>query len=534
MRIVSTTEMKELERLADEKFGFSEKLIIENAGTSGANCVEQWFGRKSFSHEIVFLVGKGNNGSDGMAIARNLVNKGYKCRAFVFFAEADCKKDLLEQINMAKSFGVFVNFVDEVYQLSSYLDEVGADCIVDCLFGTGVQLPLSNFMYDLIEYINNFGKPIIALDIPSGVSGDTGEIQGNAINADLTLVIGFPKLGHYIAHGPRQSGTIKVLDVGFPRAFSLEGDKFLLRPDYMVDLVNPRDKFADKKVYGHSLVLGGSHGLTGAPALAAQASLRVGSGLVTVATWESQYQELLQRLIPELMTGYIPLDTNKWSRLLVDLNKYSSVVIGPGLARSTRARRLVLEILNNFDGPVILDADAINVLNFKEDKDAFTLRNAPTVLTPHFGEFAKFSGVEYSELEKAPVRYLKNLVDQIGCTVVLKGPCTYLGCTDGSVYFNYRPNDGMATAGAGDVLAGILGGLLGQDLKVKEGGASLLQRYNALNRTVAFSIYLHSLCGQIAASDYGVRAMGAQSLITSLPKAFKNLDDQFDKIYQEK
>lgn len=532
MRIVSTAEMKEIENISESTYKFGEKLIIENVGKAGAIEIHHMLAKKQYEQEIIFLVGKGNNGADGMAVARHLVNMGHRCRAFMLFTQNDCKDELISQVDMAKAFGVSINFIDNITQLISYLEEVSPCAIVDCLFGTGVQLPLSNFMYEVIEYVNNHQALKIAIDIPSGVNGDSGEVQGNAILAEVTLAVGFPKLGYYVANGPRYAGLIKLIDVGFPKVFATQGDKFLLRPEHMMDLVNPRDKFADKKVYGHSLVLGGSHGLTGAPILASQASLKVGSGLVTVATWEPQYQEMIQRLIPEIMTGYIPHDTSKWGRLLKDMNKYSSVVIGPGLARSTRARRLVLEVLNNYDGPIILDADAINVLTLEEDKKAFTMRNAPTVITPHFGEFAKFTGIEYEELKKCPVKYIKELVDMINCTVILKGPCTFLGCTDGSVYLNYLPNDGMATGGAGDVLAGILGGLLGQDNQVKE-KSPLLERYDAFNRTVAFSIYLHSLCGQIAASEYGVRTMSAHSLINSLAKAFKKIDDHFNDLYQE-
>jgi NAD(P)H-hydrate repair Nnr-like enzyme with NAD(P)H-hydrate dehydratase domain len=150
-----------------------------------------------------------------------------------------------------------------------------------------------------------------------------------------------------------------------------QGNKFLLSVEDVSVLHSRRDKFADKKVFGHSLVIGGSHGLTGALVLASQAALKVGAGLVTAATWEPQYKEFMDRLIPEVMTGYIPLDTNMWPRLIRDLNKYSSIVIGPGLAKSTRARRLVLEVLNNFDGPVVLDADAINVLSLKRRCESF-------------------------------------------------------------------------------------------------------------------------------------------------------------------
>lgn len=531
MRIVSTAEMAEIEKLTKDNYAFDERLIIENVGVKGSQVFMELMADQDFNSEVVFLIGKGSNGADGMAIARHLDNAGIRTRAFVFFNETECKSELLHQIDMAKKYGVPVNFIESPEQLSGYFDQMGCEVVVDALFGTGVQLPLSNDMYDVINIANENANYIISIDIPSGIEGDTGHMSGKAIKANLTLAIGFPKQGHYISDGARHVGEITTLDVGFPAQFNNEGNKFLLKPEHMVDLVGERDKFADKKVFGHSLVLGGSHGLTGAAALASYASLKVGSGLVTVATWEPQYQEMIPRLAPEIMTGYLPLDVNMWGRLIKDLNKYSSIVIGPGLARSTRARRLVLEILNNYDGPVVLDADAINVMNFKEDKNAFTMRNAPTVLTPHFGEFSKFTGVDYDELTLKPLDYLKELVDSINCTVVLKGPCTYLGCSDGSVYFNYSPNDGMATGGVGDVLAGILGGLLAQEAKLRT-KEKLIHRYEVFNRTVAVSIYLHSLAGQFAAANLGVRTMTAKSIVEFLPNAFKVLDEDMDEIIQ--
>ncbi|MEX1099590.1 MAG: NAD(P)H-hydrate dehydratase, partial [Bacteriovoracaceae bacterium] len=235
-------------------------------------------------------------------------------------------------------------------------------------------------------------------------------------------------------------------------------------------------------------------------------------------------------LIPEVMTGYVPLDTARWPNLIKNLNKYSSIVIGPGLARSTRARRLVLEVLNNFNGPVVLDADAINVLKLEEDKNVFTMRNAPTVLTPHLGEFARFYGVEYQELERRPVEYLKSLVDQINCSVILKGPCTYLGFSDGNVFFNYYPNDGMATGGVGDVLAGVLGGLLGQDPELKDASVTLSERYEIFNQTIGLAVLAHTMSGHFAAEKLGVRAMTALSLADYFPQTFQELEKQIEKI----
>ena len=533
MRIVSIEEMLEIERVTRDEFQLSEALNIEIIGNNGAKLLEQLMKDHHFGHEVIFLIGKGHNGADGLAMARHLCNHGARVRAFILFAKDECYSEVCNQAKMASAYGVAVNYIDQSSQLGSFFDQMGSELIVDCIFGTGVQLPMSNFMHEVVEITNDSAAYVVSIDIASGVEGDTGLTQGKAIEADTTFAIGFPKMGHYISEGAKHSGEIYTLDVGYPKSFNLMGDKFLLKPEHMVDLVSIRDKFGDKREFGHSLVLGGSHGLTGATALTSSASLKVGSGVVTAATWESQYNEMIPRLSPEILTGFLPKDIAKWNPLIKDLNKYSSIVLGPGLGRSSRARRLVLEVLNNYDGPVVLDADAINVLSLKEDRNVFKMRSAPTILTPHFGEFARFTAMESGELELRPVKYLKELIETISCTVLLKGPCSYLGCSDGSVYFNYSPNDGMATGGAGDVLAGILGGLFAQESSLKNTEEKLIQKYEVFNKTSAVGLYLHSLAGRFAADKLGVRGMGARDIINSLPEAFNILDEDFDAVLNQ-
>jgi hydroxyethylthiazole kinase-like uncharacterized protein yjeF len=323
--------------------------------------------------------------------------------------------------------------------------------------------------------------------------------------------VGLPKVGYYQADGPRYVGEVEVIPSGLPREIiNKNGDKFLIDKDLKNDLPPRRNKFGDKKVFGHALVIGGSHGLTGAVVMASSAAIKVGAGLVTASTWEPQYQEFIARLIPEVMTGYVPLDQAKWGKLIKGLEKYDSIVIGPGLGRSLRARALVLEILNNFSGPVVLDADAINVLNINDDAEVFRVRSAPTLMTPHFGEFSRFTGIPMEEVQKRPYHYLKETIERINCSVVLKGPCTYLGFPNGKTYFNFSPNDGMATGGVGDVLTGILGGLIAQE---------------NLNRTILLGVLIHTWSGKYAAEKFGVRPMSAMGLIDAFPEAFKALDD---------
>lgn len=533
MRIVSTEEMKELELTNYESYHFTESLIVENVGKAAADYMFDSVLDKSTDIPVLFLIGKGNNGADGLAISRHLVNKGVEVRAFVCFGDdSELKDETEKQLQMAKAFGVKVNYIKQVGTIQEYFERSGNQfVVVDALFGTGIRLPLPQFFYDVINYVNTYSPLILSVDIPSGIDGNTGHHQGAAINADITMAIGLPKLGFFVSEGAKHVGQIEVIDAGFPTELLEKGDKFLLTEENIGFLAGPRrNKFADKKSFGHSVVIGGSHGLTGALALASTAALKVGAGLVTAATWENQYAEFLSRLPAEIMTGYIPSDTDDWNKLIRDLYKYDSILIGPGLARSENARKITIDILESYDGPVILDADAINVLNVKEDTSLFTGRRAPTILTPHFGEFSRFSGVPYETLVSEPVKHLTELIDKINSAVILKGPCTYIGFPNGNILFNYYPNDGMASAGSGDVLAGTLGGLLGQE-RQKNAGLSLFQRYENLNKTICLGVLIHSIAGKIAAKNLGVRAMSATSIIEAFPEAFKYLSENM-KGYQ--
>lgn len=526
MRIVTHSEMKELEKIAQTQYHFPEKLIIENVSIFAAKAIVDKLGSEIQMGELIFLIGRGFNGGTGLAIARQLASMGFEPKAFLLFGPEDCSQEVKDQLKIANSYGVRTSLIAEVSALEGYFQQNSSPkIIIDAIFGTGVRLPLSHFLYDVINFINQIKTYTISLDIPTGVEGDTGLIQGNAIEADLTLAVGLPKLGYYQAAGARLVGEVEVIPSGLPKqVINKNGDKFLIDKDLKNDLPPARNKFGDKKLFGHTLVIGGSHGLTGALVMSSTAALKVGAGLVTASTWEPQYQEFISRLVPEVMTGFIPYDQNKWGKLLKGLDKYDSIVIGPGLARSLRARALVLEILNNFSGPVVLDADAINVLNIKDDAEVFRLRNAPTLMTPHIGEFSRFTGVSIEDVQQAPYLHLKETIERINCSVILKGPCTYLGFPNGKTYFNFSPNDGMATGGVGDVLAGILGGLIGQEANLKKRD-SLYNIYENLNRTILLGVLIHTWAGEFAAEKFGVRPMSATSLIDAFPEAFKALDN---------
>ena len=527
MRIVTQLEMKKIEEAAGSKYQFNEHLIVEHVGVLGAQIVEERIVALGAEVDVIVLIGKGNNGADGLAMARNLARPERTVRAFVLFDEKELSPENRTQLTMARGYGVKVDFLHDMDGVETFFAQNALPkFVIDAIFGTGVRLPLSNFIHEVIHFINQNANYTVSIDVPSGIDGDTGLIQGNAIKADLTLTVGFPKVGHFTADGAVLSGDVSVLEVGFPPILVHEGgDKFLLTREN-VPYNNTRSKFGDKKIFGHTLVIGGSHGFSGAPIMASRASLRAGSGLVTLCTWENQYQETAARLGPEIMTGFVPNDQTKWGKLLQGLDKYDSLVIGPGLGKSARARRLVLEILNNFAGPLVLDADAINALSLKHDSQVFTIRHAPTIMTPHFGEFARFCDLSVEAVQRNPVGLLKDAIERINCAVLLKGPCTFAGLADGRTYFNFSPNDGMATGGVGDVLAGILGGLLAQDPELKRKRDSLSQRYGHTHNSALLALYVHTLAGRIASEKFGVRAMTALSLIDTMSEAFAQLDGE--------
>lgn len=525
MRVVNLSEMKDIEEEAISDYGFSESLIIENVGIRGADFLEHEFLKDDSYGEVVFMIGHGNNGADALAISRNLCNRGFRTRAFLLFPDEEVSLEYQSQLKMAKSFGVRLTEIKDVESVSSYFSQTQSKyLIVDGILGTGFVSPLSNYLFDVVNLINEYASVTVAIDIPSGIEGDTGAMSSAAITADYTLAISNPKTGHYIGEGAQHSGELLTLNVGLPKCSDEKGDKFLLSPEMMNGSIVARDKFAHKNNFGHTLVVGGSQGLTGALILASTASLKVGAGLVSTATWSENYAELASRIIPEIMTGVIPTQKQDVEYIIKDLSRYDSIVIGPGLGVGPEARKVVLDVLNHFSGPVIVDADAIKVLSLSQDHEVLKSRKGATILTPHVGEFAGFIGSKVDEVLERPIQYLKELVDEINCCVVMKDACTFLGFPNGEVYLNYFPNDGMATGGTGDVLAGILGGLLVQSAgDIKK--ASMFEDKSSIYESLCLGVVVHSLAGKFASEESGVRSMTAGSIIESLSSAFEELEE---------
>ena len=528
MRIVSSKEMKEIEQKTYLNYGMKEELIIENVGSRAAHYLfDNYLQKKEFG-EIIILVGKGNNGADGLAIARHLRHFNLAIRAFLLFPRTECTPDLLVQLTRAEAYGVRISEVKSPEDLFTYLNSSSENpFIIDAIFGTGVRLPLSRPMQEIIKMANQFGDEIVAVDIPSGIVGDTGAIEGAAINATVTLGIGLPKLGHFIDRGPQRIGHLHILDVGFPRELLKGGNKILVNYEEVATFKRTRSRFDHKNSSGHALLIGGSPGLTGALALAARAALKVGTGLVTATTWERSYQELTARVTPEIMIGRIPHDEKKAQDLLGSLGNYDSLVLGPGLGRTHFTRTAVLEIIKRYNGPLVLDADALNALSLEKDQSLLLRRSSVAIMTPHLGEFSRFIGVSIEKILENPLFYLSDAVEKTGAAILLKGPSSFLGIPSGEVYVNHHPNEGLATGGSGDVLAGIIGGLLAQrNTELKRGPRrGPEESCDMLYQAVCLAMVVHSLAGESCMQELGARVMSAGDIIAHFGPAFKKLDE---------
>ncbi len=525
MRVVNTREMKEIEETAEKEYGLDESLIIENIGIRGASLLHSKYLSKKDYGEVVLLVGKGNNGADGLAIGRHLREYGYSIRAFMFFEQSDCSEELLRQAKLAHAMGVKISEIGSPNELTSYfLETQKRYFVIDAIFGTGVRLPLSNFMSEVVAAVNKYSTKTVAVDMPSGVEGDTGMSDSRAIHADVTLAVGLPKVGYYSTNGARHVGEVKIIKGGFPKDLIRSGSKNLINMKMISKVLGKRNNFAHKNSFGHTLVVGGNYGQTGAVVLAANGALKVGAGLVTAVTWEDSYNELLNKLNPEIMSRFVPRDKEKMAKMVSQTELFDSIVIGPGLGKGEMARELVVQILANYHGPVVLDADGINALDLKKDKELFQSRTYPTILTPHLGEFSQLVGKPVAKIEEAPIDNLRALLDELRCYVLLKGPGTYLGFPTGEVFINYMPNAGMATGGSGDVLAGILGGLFSQAATGNQGfDADFLE--NEMDGVGVLGVFVHSLSGKYAAEQVGARAMTAWSIINNLHNAFSEIQN---------
>ena len=513
MKLVTGEEMRRLDGLASSRYGIAGLILMENAGLKVAEAAQGLSGRRG---SCLILAGKGNNGGDGFVAARHLLNAGLEVKTFLLAPREEIRGDAAANLATLEKMGAKVYPLLEEKDLQRLnLALLSSDLVVDAIFGTGFKGGARGIPARTIEILNEAAKPVLAVDLPSGLEADSGRVMGPCVRATLTLTMGLPKPGLYLYPGAVYAGEVKVADISFPQALLKGGElrRELLEQHLVAGLLPRRQPWGHKGDYGHLLVVAGSLGMGGAAALAARGGLRAGAGLVTAAVPRSVQQavaaaapEVMVRPLPE--TGEGSLGAEALETLTELAGTCRSVALGPGLSRHSDTALLVHALLPLLKVPVVVDADGLNAL--AGGMDTLKETKAPLVLTPHPGEMAGLLKTTVAAVQDNRLGAAEEAAKRWGAVVALKGAATIVAAPDGHTYINPTGNPGLATAGTGDVLAGLIGGLLAQGLPPLEAAGA--------------AVFLHGEAGDLAARELGQRGLVAGDLLTFLPKVLRQAE----------
>lgn len=517
MRVVTSREMRDIDQIASEKFKIPSLILMENAGVRTAELVANKYRDLNWRSEIIILAGKGNNGGDALVAARQLLAMGMRVRLFLLHGADAYKNEAKQNLEILLSQKVRPIILENIGPLEEFFASAqGPFLAVDGLLGIGIKGPLAGLYADVVDLVNAKADYIIALDIPTGVDATSGAVVGNAIRADMTIAYGFGKLGHFVAPGALHRGELKVVDIALPPKFRQDGVIHALTADNVAPLLSRRDRYGHKNSFGHTLLIGGSPGKLGAISMASRACLRVGTGLVSVATWEDGFESLMAKLDDEIMAVCLSFEDKQYAKYKEEVSDFSSIVVGPGMGTGEKAQRLFRDLLDFYHGPLVIDADGINLLSDPSTRKLLANRKYPSVLTPHPGEMARLMNANTKDVLNNPKDFVEKAAEETNAVVLLKGATTFISAGEGQLYLNHYPNDGMATAGSGDVLAGMIGGIIGQGMNARD--------------SVCLGVFMHSYSGQIAADKLGHRAMTASDIIHNLGEAFLKIRAQREQL----
>ena len=522
IKVLNSDQMRACDAAAIEGYRIPSVVLMENAGSQVVETMIDWFGEaQPFS--IAVVCGKGNNGGDGLVIARHLHNLGREVLVYMLAPTDQIKGDPGTNLRIVEALGIEV-----VECAGKPIDFSGFDCIVDAVLGTGLACAARAPMADAIEAINSSGVPVVSVDLPSGLSSDSGRIPGATVAADLTVTLAAPKLCCVLGPAEELCGDLVVVDIGIPHEVidGVEDAVQLLTPAHCARLLRARESDSHKGTFGHVLIVAGALGTTGAAALTANAATRSGAGLVTVATPERVYPIVAAKL-DEPLVKPLP-DSNKGelgagaeNSILELCATVDVLALGPGIGTSEEVVAVVEEVLSVAEVPAVIDADGLNAYAGRAEQ----LRSgAPRILTPHPGEAARLLGRSTAEVQEDRIGTALQLAELTGAVVVLKGHRTVIADSDGRVAINPTGNPGMATGGSGDVLAGLIAGWLAQDEVAHGPTESRSTRAEIRGFSAAcLGTFLHGLAGDRAAKNLGEISLAAGDLLGELPSAIESI-----------
>jgi hydroxyethylthiazole kinase-like uncharacterized protein yjeF len=516
MNIVTPYQMREIDDRTIRKYKIAGQTLMENAGRAVADQAEAMMGSggMGLDSKVCIVCGTGNNGGDGFVAARHLLERGFPTLVFLSGRAKGIKGAALANYKKLQKTGIRVIEVLTPKSLDNLKKSLAESRLaIDAIFGTGFRGQLEKITAGIINIINDSGVLVLSVDIPSGVDGETGRVEGQAVRADVTVTLGLLKTGLLFYPGKAQAGKVVITEIGFP-ARAINEQKVIIKltdGDLIKGWLANRKPDAHKGSCGTVMVLAGSAGMTGAACLAAESALRSGAGLVYLGIAES-LNDIIETKLTEVITKPLPETRDRTlalpglDRILKLMAKADSALIGPGLSTHPETMELVQNIIWELRIPVVLDADGLNAVSSRAELLNFVPQ---LILTPHYGELARLIKAELSAIKSNPLKYAAAAAKTFNQIVVLKGAPTVTALPDGMCWINSTGNSGMATAGAGDVLAGLISGLLAQGLSAE--------------RAAVLGVYLHGLAGDLAAEEKTEFCMLAGDILEKLPAAYKKL-----------
>jgi ADP-dependent NAD(P)H-hydrate dehydratase / NAD(P)H-hydrate epimerase len=516
MRVLNAAQMRDADRQTIDEVGIPSMVLMENAGRQIVAALEASYEDLTDRH-VAVLCGPGNNGGDGFVVARTLHQRAVDVSVFVIATMAAVKGDARLNLEILGRLGLTVVEISDAQAWDLHFSEISqCDLIVDAIFGTGLKSPLAGMLETVAADVNASGIPVVAVDLPTGMSADHVEPIGECIHASMTVTLATPKLPLVLPPGEAQAGSIVVADIGIPPEVidNLPGPRIeLLTREGMREILQPRESDSHKGDYGHVLVIAGSRGKTGAAHLTALGALRSGAGLVSVATPRTS-QPIVAAMGAEYMT--VPLEETADGKLalegLEEVLEFEPDVIaaGPGLGTGPDVTAFVHGLVARSESPLVLDADALNALASEPDLLQRSGEGSrPIIITPHPGEMARLVNASVDDVQSSRLDVARDFAVQHQIYVVLKGYRTLIATPEGKVFINPLGNPGMATGGTGDVLTGVLAAWLAQLLDAEA--------------ACKIGVYLHALAGDLTEADEGEVAMTAGDLAAHLGDAVLEL-----------
>ena len=509
MRIATISEMQNLDKQTIEELGIPSLVLMERAALGVNSVIETAYpGIFKTKKTILIAVGGGNNGGDGLALARMCHQKGKPVVVFTFADETKCSADNHHQLIICKSLGIPIKPYS-AEEFKKYI--VHSDIIIDSLFGVGLTRPITGIYQEAINEINLSGKPVIAVDIPSGIDGDNGQTLGIACNATHTVTFGLPKYGLLMDNAIDYIGKLWVIDIGIPYLYAKNLKGNLLNLDEIRKIIPSKRKLnTHKGTYGKVFIVAGSKMMSGAAVLCIKAALMSGVGLVYAGVPASIRETVANCVpgaivipLPEDQNGIISLDAyNEISRQLLTANAFA---IGPGMGMNYQSGQLIKKIFDNFSNPAIIDADGINNL---AELDKFKFKS-PVILTPHAGELGKIINKNAAFVQQNRIFSAKESSEIFNCIMVLKGARTIVMDKNGTNWINTSGNPGMAKGGSGDILTGLMSGLLAQGLNPVD--------------AAKLAVFWHGKAGDMAAQQKGQNCMTVEDILENIVKSYKDI-----------